>query len=216
MYFHLFILASRRTPINGIIGMAELTLDSDLNRSQRESLLCIHSSARSLVWTINDISDISNRKYPGSVFRFKFVDQRRIVDIGRMVMDRVPFSFRQTVFGILKTLVPRAAGNNVHLTYDVDPGIPNQLIGDPLRLQQVITTLVGNAIKFQPSRCPNGGHVALSCRQLALDDSSVALEFCVSDDGIGMSKGKLKSICDILARVDCSAFWVIIVSSFSF
>jgi hypothetical protein len=64
--------------MNGIIGMAELTLDSDLNRSQRESLLYIQSFARSLVCTINDISDISNRKYPGSVFRFKFVDQRPI------------------------------------------------------------------------------------------------------------------------------------------
>ena len=122
-------------------------------------------------------------------------------------MDQVPFSFRQTVFGILKTLVVRAAGNNLDLTYDVDSDIPDQLIGDSLRLQQVITNLVSNAIRFHPSPVSKG-HVALSCRQLALDDSSVTLEFCVSDNGIGISKGKLKLISDSLARADCSAIWV--------
>jgi osomolarity two-component system sensor histidine kinase NIK1 len=125
-----------------------------------------------------------------------------------MIIDQVPFSFRQTVFGILKTLVVRAAGSNLDLTYDVDSDIPDQLIGDSLRLQQVITNLVSNAIKFTPSRVSDKGHVALSCRPLALDNSSVTLEFCVSDNGIGISKGKLKQIFDSLARADCSAIWV--------
>jgi len=138
---------------------------------------------------INDLSDILK------------------LDSGRMIMDQVPFSFRQTVFGILKTLVVRAAGNNLDLTYNVDSDIPDQLIGDSLRLQQVITNLVSNAIRFTPSRVSDKGHVALSCRQLALDDSSVTLEFCVSDNGIGISKDKLKPISDSLARADCSAIW---------
>ncbi|KAH9058068.1 hypothetical protein EDB87DRAFT_1564499 [Lactarius vividus] len=175
-----------RTPMNGIIGMTELTLDSDLNRSQRESLLLVHSLARSLLLIIDDILDISK------------------IEAGRMTMEQVSFSFRQTVFGILKTLVVRASQNNLDLTYDVDPDIPDQLIGDSLRLRQVITNLVGNAIKFTPSKVSKKGHVALSCRLLALDDSSVTLEFCVLDTGIGIAKDKLNLIFDTFAQADGS------------
>lgn len=119
-------------------------------------------------------------------------------------MEQVSFSFRQTVFGILKTLVVRASQNNLDLTYDVDPDIPDQLIGDSLRLRQVITNLVGNAIKFTPSKVSKKGHVALSGRLLALDDCSVTLEFCVLDTGIGIAKDKLNLIFDTFAQADGS------------
>ncbi|KAI9566571.1 hypothetical protein HD554DRAFT_1096674 [Boletus coccyginus] len=175
-----------RTPMNGIIGMTELTLDSDLNRSQRESLLLVHSLARSLLLIIDDILDISK------------------IEAGRMTMEAVSYSLRQTVFGILKTLVVRASQNNLDLTYDVDPDIPDQLIGDSLRLRQVITNLVGNAIKFTPSKVTRKGHVALSTRLLALDDQSVTLEFCVTDTGIGIAKDKLNLIFDTFCQADGS------------
>ncbi|KAF8990572.1 hypothetical protein BDQ17DRAFT_1371736 [Cyathus striatus] len=175
-----------RTPMNGIIGMTELTLDSDLNRSQRESLLLVHSLARSLLLIIDDILDISK------------------IEAGRMTMEAVSYSLRQTVFGILKTLVVRASQNNLDLTYDVEPDIPDQLIGDSLRLRQVITNLVGNAIKFTPSKATRKGHVALSCRLLALDDQSVTLEFCVTDTGIGIAKDKLNLIFDTFCQADGS------------
>lgn len=119
-------------------------------------------------------------------------------------MEQVSFSFRQTVFGILKTLVVRASQNNLDLTYDVDPDIPDQLIGDSLRLRQVITNLVGNAIKFTPSKVSNKGNVALSGRLLAFDDCSVTLEFCVLDTGIGIAKDKLNLIFDTFAQADGS------------
>jgi osomolarity two-component system sensor histidine kinase NIK1 len=176
-----------RTPMNGIIGMTELTLDSDLNRSQRESLLLVHSLARSLLLIIDDILDISK------------------IEAGRMTMEAVSFSLRQTVFGILKTLVVRASQNNLDLTYDVQGDIPDQLIGDSLRLRQVITNLVGNAIKFTPSP-PNGGrgHVALSTRLLTRDDQNVTIEFCVMDTGIGIAKDKLNLIFDTFCQADGS------------
>jgi osomolarity two-component system sensor histidine kinase NIK1 len=126
------------------------------------------------------------------------------VEAGRMTMEQVSFSFRQTIFGILKTLVVRASQNNLDLTYDVDPDIPDQLIGDSLRLRQVITNLVGNAIKFTPSKVSNKGHVALSGRLLAFDDCSVTLEFCVLDTGIGIAKDKLNLIFDTFAQADGS------------
>ncbi|KAF6745806.1 two-component histidine kinase Le.nik1-like protein [Ephemerocybe angulata] len=175
-----------RTPMNGIIGMTELTLDSDLNRSQRESLLLVHSLARSLLLIIDDILDISK------------------IEAGRMTMEAVTYSLRQTVFGILKTLVVRASQNHLDLTYDVEPDIPDQLIGDSLRLRQVITNLVGNAIKFTPSKVNRKGHVSLSCRLLALDDQSVTLEFCVTDTGIGIAKDKLNLIFDTFCQADGS------------
>ena len=121
-----------------------------------------------------------------------------------MTMEAVSYSLRQTVFGILKTLVVRASQNNLDLTYDVEPDIPDQLIGDSLRLRQVITNLVGNAIKFTPSKASKKGHVALSTRLLALDDQSVTLEFCVMDTGIGIAKDKLTLIFDTFCQADGS------------
>lgn len=129
-------------------------------------------------------------------------------------MEAVSYSLRQTVFGILKTLVVRASQNNLDLTYDVEPDIPDQLIGDSLRLRQVITNLVGNAIKFTPSKASRKGHVALSTRLLALDDQNVTLEFCVTDTGIGIAKDKLNLIFDTFCQADGSTTRVIIYFSF--
>ncbi|TCD64379.1 hypothetical protein EIP91_004210 [Steccherinum ochraceum] len=119
-------------------------------------------------------------------------------------MEQVSYSLRQTVFGILKTLVVRASQNQLALTYDIDPDIPDQLIGDALRLRQVITNLVGNAIKFTPANQKSTGHVALSCRLLAADEQNVTLEFCVSDTGIGIAKDKLTMIFDTFCQADGS------------
>ncbi|KAK0198025.1 two-component histidine kinase Le.nik1-like protein [Armillaria mellea] len=175
-----------RTPMNGIIGMTELTLDSDLNRSQRESLLLVHSLARSLLLIIDDILDISK------------------IEAGRMTMEAVSYSLRQTVFGILKTLVVRANQNNLDLTFDISPDIPDQLIGDSLRLRQVITNLVGNAIKFTRSKATKKGHIGFYSRLVACDDQNVTLEFCVSDTGIGIPKEKLNIIFDTFCQADGS------------
>ena len=133
-----------------------------------------------------------------------------------MTMEAVSYSLRQTVFGILKTLVVRATQNNLDLTYDVEPDIPDQLIGDSLRLRQVITNLVGNAIKFTPSKASRKGHVALSTRLLANDDQSVTLEFCVTDTGIGIAKDKLNLIFDTFCQADGSTTRVRSFFYFSF
>ncbi|KAK0462455.1 uncharacterized protein EV420DRAFT_1524924 [Desarmillaria tabescens] len=175
-----------RTPMNGIIGMTELTLDSDLNRSQRESLLLVHSLARSLLLIIDDILDISK------------------IEAGRMTMEAVSFSLRHIVFGMLKTLVARASQNNLDLTFDIAPDIPDHLIGDSLRLRQVITNLVGNAIKFTPPKISRKGLVAVSVRLVASDEQNVVLEFCVADTGIGIPKAKQNIIFDTFSQADGS------------
>jgi osomolarity two-component system sensor histidine kinase NIK1 len=176
-----------RTPMNGIIGMTELTLDSELTRSQRENLLLVHSLARSLLLIIDDILDISK------------------IEAGRMNMEAVNYSMRQTIYGILKTMVVRASHSNLDLTYDIDADIPDNLIGDSLRLRQVITNLVGNAIKFTPSKDSHTkGRVSLSCRLLAMDDTEVTLEFSVADTGIGIAEDKLNLIFDTFSQADGS------------
>ena len=131
-----------------------------------------------------------------------------------MTMEQVSYSHRQLVFGILKTLVVRASQNNLDLTYDVDPDIPDQLIGDSLRLRQVITNLVGNAIKFTPSKMSRKGHVALTCRLVSIQDATVTLEFCVSDTGIGIAKDKLTMIFDTFAQADGSTTRVCLLTRY--
>jgi hypothetical protein len=90
--------------------------------------------------------------------------------------------------------------NNLYLTYDVEPHIPDQLIGDSLRLCQVTTNLVFNTIKFTPSKLSRKRHVAMSTCLLALDNSSVRLDFCVMDTGIGIAKDKRNLIFDTFCQ----------------
>lgn len=121
-------------------------------------------------------------------------------------MEAASFSLRHTVFGMLKTLVARASQSQLDLTIDIPPDIPDHLIGDSLRLRQVITNLVGNGIKFTPSKTTSNskGQVALLARLVAQDDQNVTLEFCVRDTGIGIAKAKLNMIFDTFCQADGS------------
>ncbi|TYJ56384.1 hypothetical protein B9479_002932 [Cryptococcus floricola] len=170
-----------RTPMNGIIGMTVLTLESELTRQQRENLMIVSSLAGSLLTIIDDILDISK------------------IEAGRMTMEKIPFSLRVAVFSVLKTLCVKAAQNKLDLIFDLDPSMPDQLIGDPLRLRQVITNLIGNAVKFTTK-----GQVALTCRVKGYVTSAVELEFCVADTGIGIKQDKLDVIFDTFAQADGS------------
>ncbi|KAF8332381.1 histidine kinase [Cantharellus anzutake] len=175
-----------RTPMNGIIGMTDLTLETELTPAQRENLLLVNSLARSLLLIIDDILDISK------------------IEAGRMTMEQVAFSLRTTIYGMLKSLVVRASQNNIDLLYDVDPRIPDQLVGDALRLRQVITNLVGNALKFTPAKVDLRGTVAITVKLQKLEDGNATIEFCVSDTGIGIPHDKLEYIFDTFAQADGS------------
>ena len=103
-----------------------------------------------------------------------------------MTIEQISFSLRSAVFGVLKTLAVKANQKKLDLIYNVDNGIPDQLIGDPLRLRQVITNLIGNAIQFTTE-----GEVVLSVQTQLIEDDRVTLEFCVSDTGIGIQEDKI-------------------------
>ncbi|KAG1471432.1 hypothetical protein G6F56_002126 [Rhizopus delemar] len=170
-----------RTPMNGIIGMTSLTLETDLNRQQKENLMIVSSLANSLLSIIDDILDISK------------------IEAGRMTVESIPFSLRSSIFSVLKTLTVKANQKKLNLIYNVDCTIPDQLVGDPLRLRQVITNLIGNAIKFTTK-----GEVSLEARTVEVNGDDVLLELCVKDTGIGIQEDKLNVIFDTFCQADGS------------
>ncbi|KAI9807489.1 MAG: hypothetical protein M1825_005429 [Sarcosagium campestre] len=173
-----------RTPMNGIIGMTQLTLDTDLTQYQREMLNIVHSLANSLLTIIDDILDISK------------------IEANRMIMEKIPFSIRGTVFNALKTLTVKANERFLDLTYHVDSSVPDHVIGDSFRLRQIILNLVGNAIKFTEH-----GEVKLSIKgssQEKCQENEYAFEFSVSDTGIGIEADKLDLIFDTFQQADGS------------
>ena len=172
-----------RTPMNGIIGMTSLTLETELSRTQRENLVTVSTLASNLLAIIDDILDISK------------------IEAGRMNIEEIPFSLRGIVFSVLKTLSVRAAQKKLNLVYEVAPDCPDPVIGDALRLKQIITNLIGNAIKFTES----GGIVALRCKLNSPKDAEeTVLEFCASDSGIGIKQDKLDMIFDTFCQADGS------------
>ncbi len=173
-----------RTPMNGIIGMSQLTLDTDLTQYQREMLNIVHNLANSLLTIIDDILDISK------------------IEANRMVMEKISFSMRGSVFSALKTLAVKANDRFLNLAYQVDSSVPDYVIGDPYRLRQIILNLVGNAIKFTEH-----GEVKLTIRKASNmnpANDEYAFEFQVSDSGIGIQADKKDLIFDTFQQADGS------------
>ncbi len=170
-----------RTPMNGVMGMTELVLDTDLTPDQRECLNTVKVSADSLLTVINDILDFSK------------------IEAGRMDLDLVHFNVRDQLEEALKSLALRAHSKGLELTLDVEKDVPSYLIGDPLRLRQIITNLVGNAIKFTSS-----GEVDISARLETADEQEVRLRFDIRDTGIGIPRDKQAAIFEPFAQADGS------------
>ncbi|KAI9294616.1 hypothetical protein K502DRAFT_342280 [Neoconidiobolus thromboides FSU 785] len=170
-----------RTPMNGIIGMTALTLETELNRQQRENLMIVSTMANSLLTIIDDILDISK------------------IEANKLVLEQIPFSIRSSVFSALKTLAVKASQKRLDLIYDIDGSIPDQLIGDSLRLRQVITNLIGNAVKFTSK-----GKVVLTAQTKEIRGDQVVLLFCVADTGIGIDSEKINLIFDTFQQADGS------------
>jgi signal transduction histidine kinase/CheY-like chemotaxis protein len=170
-----------RTPMNGIIGMTELALETDLDVDQREYLGAVKTSATSLLAILNDILDFSK------------------IESRRLDLETVPFSLRDVVSEALKPLAIKAHQKGLELLADVAPDLPGTIVGDPVRLQQVLTNLVGNATKFTER-----GHVLLEIREDARHGQSTLLHFRVDDTGIGIPPEKHASIFEAFSQADGS------------
>ena len=170
-----------RTPMNGIIGMTQLALDTDLNDEQREYLEAVASSADSLLQLLNDILDLSK------------------VEAGMLEMEMADFTLSDLLGETLKSLAVRAQKKGLELVLKVPPKLPNALVGDPVRLRQIIVNLVGNAIKFTEQ-----GEVVVSVEQDASSNGRVTLHFAVKDTGIGIPPEKHKRIFEAFTQADSS------------
>jgi two-component system sensor histidine kinase/response regulator len=170
-----------RTPINGIMGMTELTLDTELNQEQRSYLLLVKSSSEALLSVINDILDFSK------------------VEAGKLELETIEFNTAGCVGEIMKTMALRAHEKNLELAYDVSADVPSHLKGDPGRLRQILTNLVGNAIKFTDK-----GQVLVEIESYPKGDARAELHFKVSDTGVGIPDDKREVIFQAFAQADNS------------
>jgi PAS domain S-box-containing protein len=190
-----------RTPMNGILGMTELALDTDLSPEQREYLEMVKASADALLNVINDILDFSK------------------IEAGKLDLDQVPFALRDSLGDTMKTLALRAHKKGLELAYHVPPEVPDDLVGDPGRLRQIVVNLVGNAIKFTErgevvvtvSPMRNGECGMRNEKQAASDIPHSAfpiphceLHFAVRDTGIGIPPEKLEAVFAPFVQADGS------------
>ncbi|MBI1312628.1 response regulator [bacterium] len=169
-----------RTPLNAVIGLTEVVLHSELNPQQRDHLQTVMASADSLLNVINDILDFSR------------------IEAGRLELDAVPFSVQDTVGDTLKSLAIRADQKGLELACYVDPEVPHTVIGDPGRLRQIMTNLVGNAIKFTER-----GEVIVGV-QIESVNAEAVLRFFVRDTGIGIDPDQIDRLFESFEQVDKS------------
>jgi signal transduction histidine kinase/CheY-like chemotaxis protein/HPt (histidine-containing phosphotransfer) domain-containing protein len=170
-----------RTPMNGIIGMTDLALDTELSPEQREYLDTVKLSADTLLALINDILDFSK------------------IEAGKLDLDPIDFSLRDNLGDTLKTLAMRAHQKGLELAAHILPDVPDELVGDPIRLRQIVVNLIGNAIKFTET-----GEVVVHAELESREGDDIHLHFAVSDTGIGIPADKQSVIFEAFSQADGS------------
>jgi two-component system, sensor histidine kinase and response regulator len=170
-----------RTPMNGILGMTELTLDTELTKEQRDNLGLVRLSAESLLTVLNDILDFSK------------------IEAGKLEFESIPFELRESLGEAMHTLSFRSHQKGLELIYDVQPDVPESLIGDPGRMRQILVNLVGNAIKFTQH-----GEILVSVALQSENESKVCLQISVADTGIGIPRDRQAKIFEAFSQADGS------------
>ncbi|HEY2727466.1 MAG TPA: histidine kinase dimerization/phospho-acceptor domain-containing protein, partial [Parafilimonas sp.] len=171
-----------RTPMNGVIGMADLLELTELDPEQRGFTETIRNCGESLLKTINDILDFSK------------------IESGNMELEMADFDVRTCIEEVLDVFSAKAAQTGLDLVYQVDAKAPSQIIGDSLRLRQILMNLVGNATKFTQN-----GEIFVSVKHVkSFNDGQVELLFAVKDTGIGIPADKIERLFKAFSQVDSS------------
>jgi signal transduction histidine kinase len=170
-----------RTPMNGVIGMLDLALDRDLGPEVTDQLATAQRCAYSLLSLLNDILDLSK------------------IEAGKMILERVPFDVRAMLKDCIQANRRKAAENSVELREEIAPNVPRQIVGDPLRVRQILSNLVSNAVKFTEH-----GSVVVRLEGEFSDLRDCTLRFLVQDTGTGIPADKLLSIFEKFTQADGS------------
>lgn len=170
-----------RTPMNGIMGITDLLADTDLNTDQRELIKLIQDSAEVLLRIINDILDFSK------------------LEAGKMKIEKLPFSLRQILQSLHEQFSIPANSKNIRLNVAIGENTPDNLLGDPIRLQQIFSNLLGNAVKFTEK-----GSIVISCVAETSDRNNTKIRFSVADTGVGIPRESIKEIFNSFTQLDSS------------
>lgn len=168
-----------RTPMNGIMGMTRQLQDSDLDKEQQEYVNAIAESSNNLLVIVNDLLDLSK------------------IRAGKMIFDNRVFKLEDVFKNLAYSLQYRVEEKKIKLTYDIDTEIPQFVLGDSVRLSQILLNLAGNAVKFTEK-----GYVRIEAKLQSVTDKKVNVLFAISDSGIGIPKDKLKNIFDSFTQVN--------------
>ena len=172
-----------RTPMNAIMGMSQLALRTDLDERQRNYIEKVYRSSELLLGIINDILDFSK------------------IESNKLDLESIPFSLEAVLSDLGSIVGIKAREKEIELLYQIDEDVPARLVGDSLRLQQILLNLVSNAIKFSN----NGGTVLLIVHnELEAEEEEVKLHFCVQDEGIGMNQEQLSRLFNAFIQADTS------------
>jgi len=170
-----------RTPMNGILGMTELLLDTPLSDEQKRFAQTVYDSGHSLLAIINDILDFSK------------------IEAGKLELEQATFNPRQVVEDVVLLLASRAHQKGIELACNIDPGLPESQVGDAGRLRQILTNLIGNAIKFT-----DNGHVLVAVDMVGEAAPHCGWKFTVADSGIGMSDAVRSRLFEPFSQADTS------------
>ncbi len=170
-----------RTPLNGIIGMAELALETPLDEQQQSIFSTLNAEAESLVSVINDILDLAK------------------IEAGKVVLEKIPFDLRTLIEDLAHAMAARADKRGLEFISFLAPNVPTRLIGDPGRLRQILTNLISNALKFTPK-----GEIYVKCEVDEEFSDRIRLKFSVKDTGIGIPREKQAAIFDSFTQADGS------------
>ncbi|ASK77863.1 two-component sensor histidine kinase BarA [Paraphotobacterium marinum] len=170
-----------RTPLNGVIGFTRQTLKTELTANQKDNLVTIEKSANNLLTIINDILDFSK------------------LEAKKLILENTSLDFYDTVYEVIQLLSPSAHEKNIDLSLFISSAIPKKLSGDTLRIQQILTNIVGNAIKFTQS-----GFIEIIVELKSLKSSEVEIEFQINDSGIGISSQQKKHLFRAFSQADTS------------
>jgi signal transduction histidine kinase len=170
-----------RTPMNGVIGLTELLLDTPLDEEQTEFASTVRDSANSLLTIINDILDFSQ------------------LDAGKMTLNVAAFNLRETILEVNHLLGPQAGAKGLEIALEYADDAPARLLGDAIRIRQVLINLIGNAVKFTER-----GRIAVSVACVRKSDGEASVELAVRDTGIGIPTDKLQLIFEKFTQADGS------------